>query len=491
MTKNTEKFEIGWNFENSYTKLPATFYSAVQPAKASSPELVLLNEQLAHTLSLNFNALQSESGVANLSGNVVPKGAEPIAQAYAGHQYAYFTMLGDGRAILLGEHITATGERFDIQLKGGGRTPYSRSGDGRAALGPMLREYVISEAMHGLRIPTTRSLAVVKTGNAVVREEYLDGAVLTRIASSHLRVGTFEYISQWGTDEELKQLADYTVNRHYPQAVDAPNRYLQLLKEVIAAQAKLIAHWQLVGFVHGVMNTDNMTISGESIDYGPCAFIDNYDPATVFSSIDREGRYAYGNQPYIGGWNLSRLAETLLPLFHEKHDEALEIAQDALSEYAPLYFSHWMAGMRAKLGLFHEEEEDEALVKKLLGAMHKYAADYTNTFLALTMDTLDDSPLFLSAEFAEWHILWQERLQRQQQSKASSSELMRQNNPALIPRNHLVEEALSAAVDHGDYALFKRLLKAVADPFAHSTEQAEFAYPAPKLERPYRTYCGT
>lgn len=493
MTNTDVTLEIGWNFDNSYSTLPSTFYSSVQPASASSPQLIVLNEELAQALSLNIAALQGEEGVAVLSGNSVPSGAFPLAQAYAGHQFGHFTMLGDGRAVLLGEHITFKGERYDIQLKGGGRTPYSRSGDGRAALGPMLREYIISEAMHGLGIPTTRSLAVVATGNSVIREKYLQGAVLTRVAASHLRVGTFEYVSQWGTEEELKQLADYTIDRHYPDAAAAKNRYLQLLKEVIAAQAKLIAQWQLVGFVHGVMNTDNMAISGESIDYGPCAFMDSYDPATVFSSIDREGRYAYGNQPYIGGWNLSRFAETLLPLFSENHEEALEIAQDALSEYAALYFDHWMAGMRAKLGLFHEEEADEALVKMLLAAMHKYNADYTNTFLALTFNKREGSPLFDSAEFKEWNTLWQERLDRQQEARDYAYELMRKSNPAIIPRNHLVEEALAAAVDEANYSLFEQLLQAIVQPFAHSAEQAKSKYAElpPERKQPYRTYCGT
>ena len=304
---------------------------------------------------MNVQALQSNDGVAVLAGNQIPEGALPLAQAYAGHQFGHFTMLGDGRALLLGEQITPQGERVDIQLKGSGRTPYSRGGDGRAALGPMLREYIISEAMHALGIPTTRSLAVVTTGESVIRETELPGAILTRVAASHLRVGTFQYVSKWGTVEELRALADYTLKRHFPDVDADENRYLFLLQEVIKRQAALIAKWQLVGFIHGVMNTDNMAISGETIDYGPCAFMDAYDPATVFSSIDSQGRYAYGNQPHIAGWNLARFAETLLPLLHDNQEQAVKLAQDAISDFTELYHSNWLAGMRAKLGIFNEE----------------------------------------------------------------------------------------------------------------------------------------
>ena len=393
--------------------------------------------------------------------------------------------------MLLGEQITPSGERVDIQLKGPGRTPYSRGGDGRAALGPMLREYIISEAMHALGIPTTRSLAVVTTGESIFRETELPGAILTRVAASHLRVGTFQYAAKWGTVEELRALADYTIKRHFPDVEADENRYLSLLQEVIKRQAALIAKWQLVGFIHGVMNTDNMTISGETIDYGPCAFMDAYDPATVFSSIDIQGRYAYGNQPYIAGWNLARFAETLLPLLHDNQEQAVKLAQDAISDFTELYRRDWLAGMRAKLGIFNEETEDESLIEDLLSMMQKYHADYTNTFRALTFDKPEDTALFGTTEFTQWHELWQARLGRQQESKDSSHQLMRNSNPAVIPRNHRVEEALEAAVKQGDYSVMERLLDVLSSPYAHSPEQAEYStLPAPST-CPYRTFCGT
>ncbi|MBB3907879.1 protein adenylyltransferase SelO [Anoxybacteroides rupiense] len=481
----------GWNFDNSYARLPNRFFSKLLPTPVGSPELVILNRPLAVSLGLNDEALASEEGVAVLAGNQVPEGAEPLAQAYAGHQFGYFTMLGDGRAILLGEQITPQGERLDIQLKGSGRTPYSRGGDGRAALGPMLREYIISEAMHALGIPTTRSLAVVTTGETIFRETELPGAILTRVASSHLRVGTFQYAANWGTVEELRTLADYALERHFPNFETAPNRYLFLLEEVIKRQAELIAKWQLVGFVHGVMNTDNMTISGETIDYGPCAFMDTYDLATVFSSIDTQGRYAYGHQPYIGGWNLARLAESLLPLLHEEEEQAVESAEAALSAFPNLYQQHWLTGMRAKLGLYTEEEQDAALMTELLQLMQTHQADYTNTFRSLTLGQLEGMPLFCAKEFRAWHEKWQARLKRQPHAKEEVYELMRNSNPAIIPRNHRVEEALEAAVEHGDYSVMERLLYALSDPYAYSSEQNEYAQLPPPSDRPYRTFCGT
>ena len=355
----------------------------------------------------------------------------------------------------------------------------------------MLREYIISEAMHALGIATTRSLAVVTTGESVIRETELPGAILTRVAASHLRVVTFVYVSKWGTVEDLKVLADYTMQRHFSDVNAAPNRYLLLLQEVIKRQAALIAKWQLVGFIHGVMNTDNMALSGETIDYGPCAFMDSYDPATVFSSIDVKGRYAYGNQPYIAEWNLARFAETLLPLLHVDQAQAVKLAQDAISDFTELYHSHWFAGMKAKLGLFNEEIQDESLIEGLLSMMQKYRADYTNTFRALTFDTPEDTDLFGSTEFAQWHELWQARLGRQQEQKASSQELMRNSNPALIPRNHRVEGALETAEKQGDYHVMERLLNVLSSPYAHSPEQADYSTLPELLTRPYRTFCGT
>jgi len=483
--------ETGWNLDNSYANLPELFFSRQSPTPVRSPKLIILNHPLTTSLGLNVQSLQNSDGIAVLAGNNIPEGGLPIAQAYAGHQFGYFNMLGDGRAILLGEQITPKGKRVDIQLKGSGRTPYSRGGDGRAALGPMLREYIISEAMHALGIPTTRSLAVVTTGEAVIRENMLQGAILSRVSASHIRVATFQYAAKWGTVEELRALADYTLKRHFSDGDGAENCYLFLLQEVIKLQAQLIAKWQIVGFIHGVMNTDNMAISGETIDYGPCAFMDNYDPATVFSSIDRKGRYAYGNQPDIAEWNLVRFAETLLPLLHDNHEQAVKLAQYAISDFAKLYHNNWLAGMRAKLGIFNEESQDESLIEVLLSMMQKYDADYTNTFRALTFDKLSDMTLFDTSSFTQWHELWQARLGRQQESKASSHELMKSSNPALIPRNHRVEDALEAAEKQGDYSVMEQLLDVLSSPYAHSVEQADYATLPTKSTNPYRTFCGT
>lgn len=489
--KEKKTTEAGWNFDDSYTSLPQTFYRKQMPTPVASPHLVILNGSLAESLGLDTDILQSESGVEVFAGNEPPEGAEPLAQAYAGHQFGHFTMLGDGRAVLLGEQLTPAGERFDIQLKGAGRTPYSRGGDGRAGLGPMLREYIISEAMHALGIPTTRSLAVVTTGEAIIRETEQTGAILTRVASSHLRVGTFQYASKFGSEDDVRALADYAIERHYPEAAGAENPYLQLLNGVIGRQAELVAKWQLAGFIHGVMNTDNMTISGETIDYGPCAFMDTFDPATVFSSIDRQGRYAYGNQPPIAGWNLARFAETLLPLLHEESEQAVGIAQDAISEFPKLYHAHWLKGMRAKLGLFGEEDGDKVLIEELLGMMHEQKADYTNTFRALTFGREGDSALFSLEAFVQWKKRWQERTGRQPESEEDARSLMKNSNPAVIPRNHHVEEALEAAVERGDLSVLERLLRVLSHPYEHSPEQEEYCAPAPPSERPYRTFCGT
>lgn len=490
MTKKKEITDAGWNLDNSYARLSNLFFTNQKLNTVQSPKLAILNYPLAASLGLSTEGLQSEDGVAVFAGNQIPEGALPLAQAYAGHQFGHFNMLGDGRALLLGEQITPLGERVDIQLKGSGRTAYSRGGDGRAAIGPMLREYIISEAMHALSIPTTRSLAVVTTGETIIRETSLPGAILTRVAASHLRVGTFQYAAQWGTKAELRDLADYTLQRHFPEIDSGPNRYLSLLKEVIKRQAELIAKWQLVGFIHGVMNTDNMTISGETIDYGPCAFIDAYDPETVFSSIDIQGRYAYGNQPRIAGWNLARFAESLLPLLHEIEEEALKLAQGALYAYPELYHSSWLAGMRAKLGMFNEEEQDEALIEELLGMMLRYKADYTNTFRALTFDKPEDTALFGKKEFVQWYEQWQARLSRQQESKDSAHQLMRKSNPAVIPRNHRVEEALKAA-EQGDLSVMEQLLKVLSSPYAHSTEQVEYSKLPAQSDDSYQTFCGT
>ncbi|WP_462413278.1 protein adenylyltransferase SelO [Neobacillus sp. Marseille-QA0830] len=480
----------GWNFDNSYARLSNLFFTSQNPSPVRSPKLAVFNHELAESLGLDVMSLQSEVGVAVFAGNKIPEGASPLAQAYAGHQFGHFTRLGDGRALLLGEHISPNGKRVDIQLKGSGRTPYSRGGDGRAALGPMLREYIISEAMHALGIPTTRSLAVVDSGEPVYRETALPGAILTRVAASHIRVGTFQYAAAWGSVEELRNLADYTIKRHYPEVEATVNPYLSLLQQVIKRQAELIAKWQLVGFIHGVMNTDNMAISGETIDYGPCAFIDIYDPATVFSSIDREGRYAYGNQPYIGGWNLARFTETLIPLLHEDEEQGLKLAQDAISECSKLYQANWLQGMRAKLGIFNEETGDESLFENLLNLMKQYQADYTNTFRALTLEKPEETGLAGIPEFEQWHQQWKERLARQAKSADASLELMRNSNPSVIPRNHRVEEALEAA-EKGDYTVMETLLEVLSNPYQFSSEQEKYCKPpAPSTIR-YQTFCGT
>ncbi|MFP3663751.1 YdiU family protein [Priestia sp. SIMBA_032] len=485
----TNQKETGWNLRNSYAELPNIFFTPLDPNPVSSPKIVKFNDSLAASLGLQKEQLQSQEGVSILAGNSFPKGAFPLAQAYAGHQFGHFNMLGDGRALLIGEQVTPSGERVDLQLKGSGRTPYSRGGDGRAALGPMLREYIISEAMHALGIPTTRSLAVVTTGESIVREKELPGAILTRVASSHLRFGTFQFAAKWGTVENLQALADYALERHFSHIEKNEKKYLSLLQEVIKRHATLVAKWQLIGFIHGVMNTDNMTISGETIDYGPCAFMDTYDPETVFSSIDVQGRYAYQNQPGITGWNLARFAEALLPLFDQDIEKAVEIAQSAVTEFPKFYRENWLAGMQAKLGLFNEEKEDEALFQELLTMMKTYKADYTNTFRALTFDKLGNNDLFESEEFAQWQELWQKRLGRQKQSKAESEELMKNNNPAVIPRNHRVEAALDAA-QKGDYSVMEDLLKVLSSPY-ESPDQSEYCTPSAPSNQPYQTYCGT
>jgi len=475
--------KLNWNFDNSYTKLPGFFYSKQLPTPVRDPKLIIFNDSLAEYLGV---PLQSEV----FAGNEVPEGAGPLAQAYAGHQFGYFTMLGDGRAILLGEQITGLGERFDIQLKGSGRTPYSRRGDGRAALGPMLREYIISEAMYALGIPTTRSLAVVTTGETVMREDILTGAVLTRVASSHIRVGTFEYAFHFGTAEDVRSLADYTIARHFPEAAESENKYRQMLKEVARRQASLISKWQLSGFIHGVMNTDNMAVSGETIDYGPCAFMDAYHPATVFSSIDTHRRYAYGNQPGMAAWNITCLAETLLPLLHDDKTLAINLGQEAVSLYWDMYQNNWLMGMKAKLGLYNNEDGDEMLIKDLLQLMRQSGADYTNTFRSLTLGVNETAALFSSPGFYDWNRRWRERLGRQTESEEAVMALMKSNNPSVIPRNHRVEEVLAAA-ENDDFTLLDRFLRVLCDPYGYTPEQEEYAeIPSPAFCS-YQTFCGT
>jgi serine/tyrosine/threonine adenylyltransferase len=481
----------GWRLEHSYARLPAGFFTSVSPTPVSSPRLVLLNRPLAEELGLDPAVLAQSENAAWFTGNVLPPGAFPIAQAYAGHQYGNFVRLGDGRAILLGEQITPRGERFDIQLKGPGPTPYSRRGDGRAALGPMLREYIISEAMHALNIPTTRSLAVAATGEPVFRETTLHGAILTRIAASHLRVGTVEWVASTGEIKNLRALADYTLQRHYPALTNVEQPYVALLKAVLERQAALIARWQHVGFVHGVMNTDNMALSGETIDYGPCAFMDAYHPATVFSSIDHHGRYAYANQPKIAHWNISCLASAMLPLLDTNEEEAVAVANSVLQTFPKIFRTHWLVGQRAKLGLFNEEPGDAELAESLLAVMQKQGADFTNTFRDLSGEVMTHIELAAHAEFRAWHTRWQERLGRQPQNRTEACALMRQHNPAFIPRNHKVEEALSAATFHGDLSEVEKLLDVIAQPFAYDRQLPDFSTPPAPDAPVYQTFCGT
>jgi len=481
---------LRWKFDNSYTQLPTSFFSRQTPSAVKKPHLVIFNYSLASSLGLNFDNLVMKANSDFFSGNKIPEGADPISQAYAGHQFGHFSMLGDGRAILLGEHITPMGDRFDIQLKGSGQTAFSRRGDGRAALSPMLREYVISEAMHALGVPSTRSLAVVTTGEPVYRNKVLAGAILTRVASSHIRVGTFEFARSNNDLEALKALADYTLNRHFADYKDLENKYLALLEAVVERQAHLLAKWMHVGFIHGVMNTDNMSICGETIDYGPCAFMDSYDPATVFSSIDIQGRYAYANQPTIAHWNLTRFAETILPLLGSSQEESIRIAENALDIFSIKYKEYWLLGMRAKLGLYTKEPSDISLIESLLVCMKKYALDYTNTFRDLASESSIKKPVLELQEYREWHGRWNRRLLSQDKKLDRAINLMRKTNPVVIPRNYQVEAALSAA-EEGDFSVLESLLKILSDPFNDNLNSDNYREPPAQSSVPYKTYCGT
>lgn len=481
----------GWNLKNSYLKLPEFFYSKVDLKPVSSPEPVILNDSLGEFLGFDTKELKNSKNIKIFAGNDLPEGSVTLAQAYAGHQFGYFTMLGDGRAMLIGEQINPSNQRYDIHLKGSGRTPYSRGGDGRAPLRPMIREYIVSEAMHYLGIPTTRSLAVVKTGEQVIRETKKQGAVLTRVSSSHIRVGTFQYAAAWGNINQLKELADYTIKRLFPTIENDKNPYLSLLKKIIKSQGSLVAKWQLVGFVHGVMNTDNMSISGETIDYGPCAFMNTYDPNTLFSSIDHNGRYAYKNQPKIAEWNLYRFAETLLPLIHKDKEESIKMAQDALEDFKNIYKNNWTLGMRKKLGIFNEEKEDLELINELLEIMESNKLDYTNTFLELTLDKIGKTTLFSKEELKNWYKKYNDRLKRQDYSEKEYKELMKKSNPSIIPRNHQVDKAIDAAVKESDYSVLKKLLVALSNTYDYLSKYEEYMIPPEPSPFPYKTYCGT
>jgi serine/tyrosine/threonine adenylyltransferase len=490
---------VHFPFQNTYAALPANFFARVAPTPVASPRLIKLNRPLAVQLGLDPDLLDSPEGAEILAGKTVPTGAEPIAMAYAGHQFGHFVpQLGDGRAILLGEVIDTNGVRRDIQLKGSGPTPFSRRGDGRAALGPVLREYVVSEAMFALGIPTTRSLAAVITGEHVMRETALPGAVLTRVASSHIRVGTFQYFAARGDTAAVRQLADHVIARHYPELAGAEKPYHALLEAVIGRQAELVARWLHIGFIHGVMNTDNTSISGETIDYGPCAFMDAYDPATVFSSIDEMGRYAYANQPRIALWNLTRLAECLLPLFAEDQDKAIEQAQVILGLFPETFSAAYQAGLRQKIGLFTVRDDDDALVQDLLNAMTDGKADFTLTFRRLSEAAADPAVdtdvrrLFAEpAKYDEWAVRWRQRTSAEPQTPSERRAAMRAVNPAFIPRNHRIEAIIQAAVTADEYAPFEELLTVLARPYEDQPAFAAYADPPEPHQRVLQTFCGT
>ena len=479
-----------WNLENSYANLPKQFYTIIKPTAVKKPRVIIFNEKLAKTLGINLPFKDKELLAQLFSGNNLPNNIKTISQAYAGHQFGHFSILGDGRAHLLGEHISPNRERYDIQFKGSGQTPYSRNGDGRAALAPMLREYIISEAMHYLKIPTTRSLAVISTGESIMRSDFIDGAILTRVASSHIRVGTFEYARKMLGYEELKALADYAIARHYPELKDQENPYLSFLEATISRQAKLIASWMGVGFIHGVMNTDNMAISGETIDYGPCAFMDIFSMNRVFSSIDSYGRYKYGNQAHIAHWNLAKLAESLLPLFHKNQDEALRLAEISINRYAAEFDNAWINEMRPKLGLFNPEESDFELIQKLLQWMENSKADFTTTFRDLTYENLAENQIYKTSDFKLWLKLWRERLSRNSKPIKLAYDLMRKKNPVVIPYNHLVEEVLSTA-EKGNMGPFSSLLFTLQNPFSLSSLNEVYRKSSINPNPNYQTFCGT
>ncbi|MDC0393364.1 YdiU family protein [Candidatus Pelagibacter sp.] len=481
---------IGWHFDNTYSKLPKSFLENIKPIPVKDPKLIILNKNLAKQLNLDFSKFSDTDLAQIFSGNSLPEGSETIAQAYAGHQFGHFTMLGDGRAVMLGEHLDKENKRFDIQFKGSGRTSFSRSGDGRAVLGPMLREYIISEAMHTLNIPTTRSLAVVSTGEEVIREQMLPGAILTRVASSHIRVGTFQYIAATQNAVDLKTLFNYTIDRHYPEIKDSKTKALDLLNLLMQKQCELVINWMRVGFIHGVMNTDNMTVSGETIDYGPCAFMDQYHPQTVFSSIDQNGRYSYNNQPRITKWNLARFAECIIPLIDQDEQKAISIATETINNFEKLYEEKWLNMMRDKLGLFGEDKDDKHLIFELLIWMENNKADFTNTFCNLMQIQSIKDPIYQNQEYLNWTTKWKKRLEKNNTEKEKYLELMRSVNPIFIPRNHKVEEALKDASENKLETL-NQLLEVIKYPYKDNGMLMDYQRPMSNENGDYKTFCGT
>ena len=486
-------------FDNSYARLPGHFFTRLNPTAVAGPSLVKLNVGLAQELGIKADELDIDEWAQIFSGNSIPSGADPLAMAYAGHQFGHFVpQLGDGRAILIGEVKDIEGVRRDLQLKGSGLTPFSRQGDGRAALGPVLREYLVSEAMHALGISTTRALAAVTTGEPVYRENVLPGAILTRVASSYVRVGTFQFFASRNNKEAVKHLADYVIDRHYPNIKGTKQPYSALLQAVTERQAGLVARWMLIGFIHGVMNTDNMAISGETIDFGPCAFMDSYDPDTVFSSIDQFGRYAYANQPNIAQWNLVRFAESLLPIINSNPERAVEVARNIIEIFPDFYKESWLAGMRCKLGLLSSEPDDSNLIQTLLDTMHENKVDFTLTFRGLYDTVLNEKSvselhtLFANpATFDNWAEDWKSRLGRENKDPSVIADLMRRNNPAVIPRNHLVEQALDAAVEGEDFDPFEQLLNVLTAPYEEPSKNSEYTKPPEPSDQVYQTFCGT
>ena len=486
----TNKNKIDWKFKNSYLQLPKDMQSKQLPEKVKNPKLVLINNNLSNELGINLSNLDPEYLALVFSGNQLPTGSDTIAMAYAGHQFGHFTILGDGRAILIGEHINNKKQRYEIQFKGSGKTEFSRNGDGKAALGPMLREYIISEAMYHLNIPTTRSLAVVKTDEKVIRETELTRAILTRVASSHIRVGTFQYFAYKKDDESLKSLVNYSIDRHYAEIKNSENIYINLIDRLMDKQIDLVVNWMRVGFIHGVMNTDNMALSGETIDYGPCAFMDKYDPKTVFSSIDHFGRYAYYNQPSITKWNLARFAECLIPFLDTNKDEAIKIATNKINEFDKKYEKKWLKMMSDKIGLLDTEKEDEVLILDLLQWMHSNKADYTNTFYNLINEKIFNNQVYDNADFLTWKDRWKMRLSKYKNKMDKVEEKMKFSNPIIIPRNYKVEEALSAA-ESGDMSLVEILLKALEKPYENNSNLKDFQITEKLNKSGYKTYCGT